>query len=139
MKNFSNYTDYDKKDNLHFESKAVHGALGTEPLTGAVSMPIFQAVTYRHPALGESTGFAYSRLENPTRQELERTMAILEGGIKAFAFSSGQAANMAVFSLLNPGDHVLLSDDIYGGTFRIIGDVFGKYGIEHTYVEMDES
>ena len=60
MKNFSNYTDYDKKDNLHFESKAVHGALGTEPLTGAVSMPIFQAVTYRHPALGESTGFAYS-------------------------------------------------------------------------------
>ena len=78
MKNFSNYTDYDKKDNLHFESKAVHGALGTEPLTGAVSMPIFQAVTYRHPALGESTGFAYSRLENPTRQELERTMAILE-------------------------------------------------------------
>lgn len=55
MKNFSNYTDYDKKDNLHFESKAVHGALGTEPLTGAVSMPIFQAVTYRHPALGEST------------------------------------------------------------------------------------
>ena len=138
MKNFSNYTDYDRKENLHFESKAVHGALGTEPLTGAVSMPIFQAVTYRHPALGESTGFAYSRLENPTRQELERTMAILEGGIKAFAFSSGQAANMAVFSLLNPGDHVLLSDDIYGGTFRIIGDVFGKYGIEHTYVEMDD-
>lgn len=65
-------------------------------------------------------------------------MAILEGGIKAFAFSSGQAANMAVFSLLNPGDHVLLSDDIYGGTFRIIGDVFGKYGIVHTYVEMDD-
>ena len=138
MKNFSNYTDYDRKENLHFESKAVHGALGTEPLTGAVRMPIFQSVTYRHPALGESTGFAYSRLENPTRQELERTMAILEGGIKAFAFSSGQAANMAVFSLLNPGDHVLLSDDIYGGTFRIIGDVFGKYGIEHTYVEMDD-
>ena len=127
MKNFSNYTDYDRKENLHFESKAVHGALGTEPLTGAGSMPIFQAVTYRHPALGESTGFAYSRLENPTRQELERTMAILEGGIKAFAFSSGQAANMAVFSLLNPGDHVLLSDDIYGGTFRIIGAGIGEY------------
>ena len=134
MKNFSNYTDFDTKENLHFESKAVHGALGTEPLTGAVSMPIFQAATFRHPELGESTGFAYSRLENPTRQELERTMAILEGGIKGFAFSSGQAANMAVFSLLNPGEHVILSDDIYGGTFRIIGDVFGKYGIEHTYV-----
>lgn len=138
MKNFSNYTDFDRKDNLHFESKAVHGALGTEPITGAVSMPIFQAATFRHPALGESTGFAYSRLENPTRQELERTMAILEGGIKGFAFSSGQAANMAVFSLLNPGEHVILSDDIYGGTFRIVGDVFGKYGIEHTYVDMSD-
>lgn len=65
-------------------------------------------------------------------------MAILEGGIKGFAFSSGQAANMAVFSLLNPGEHVILSDDIYGGTFRIIGDVFGKYGIEHTYVDMSD-
>ena len=138
MKNFSNYNDYSTKEELHFESKAVHGALGTEPLTGAVSMPIFQTATFRHPELGESTGFAYSRLENPTRQELERTMAILEGGIKGFAFSSGQAANMAVFSLLNPGDHVILSDDIYGGTFRIIGDVFGKYGIEHTYVDMSE-
>ena len=122
MKNFSNYNDYSTKEELHFESKAVHGALGTEPLTGAVSMPIFQTATFRHPELGESTGFAYSRLENPTRQELERTMAILEGG----------------FSLLNPGDHVILSDDIYGGTFRIIGDVFGKYGIEHTYVDMSE-
>ena len=70
MKNFSNYTDYSLKEELHFESKAVHGALGTEPLTGAVSMPIFQAATFRHPELGCSTGFAYSRLENPTRQEL---------------------------------------------------------------------
>lgn len=136
MKNFSNYNDYSRKDELHFESKAIHGALGTEPLTGAVSMPIFQAVTYRHPEFGQSTGFAYSRLQNPTRQELERTMAILEGGIQGFAFSSGQAANMAVFSLLNPGDHIILSDDIYGGTFRIVGDVFGKYGITHTYVDM---
>lgn len=136
MKNFSNYKDFSTKEELHFESKAVHGALGNEPITGAVSMPIFQSATFRHPELGNSTGFDYSRLENPTRQELERTMAILEGGIKGFAFSSGQAANMAVFSLLNPGDHVILSDDIYGGTFRIIGDVFGKYGIEHTYVDM---
>ncbi len=138
MKNFSNYTDFDTKEGLHFESKAVHGALGTEPLTGAVSMPIFQSATFRHPGLGESTGYAYSRLENPTRQELERMMAILEGGIKGFAFSSGQAANLAVFSLLDPGAHVILTDDIYGGTFRIIGDVFGKYGITHTYVDMSD-
>lgn len=136
MKNFSNYTDFDAKDDLHFESKTVHGAMGTEPLTGAVSIPIFQATTFRHPELGNSTGFDYSRLENPTRQELERTMAILDGGIKGFAFSSGQAANMAVFSLLKPGDHIVLSDDIYGGTYRIIDDIFGKYGISHTYVDM---
>ena len=64
MKNFSNYNDYSTKEELHFESKAVHGALGTEPLTGAVSMPIFQTATFRHPELGESTGFAYSRLES---------------------------------------------------------------------------
>ena len=138
MKNFSNYTDFDTKENLAFDSKVVHGALGTEPLTGAVSMPIFQAATFRHPEFGQTTGFAYSRLENPTRLELERTMAILEGGIRGFAFSSGQAANMALFSLLEPGDHIILSDDIYGGTFRIIGDVFGKYGIEHTYVDMSD-
>ena len=138
MKNFSNYTDFDTKENLAFDSKVVHGALGTEPLTGAVSMPIFQAATFRHPEFGQTTGFAYSRLENPTRLELERTMAILEGGIRGFAFSSGQSANMAVFSLLEPGDHIILSDDIYGGTFRIIGDVFGKYGIEHTYVDMSD-
>lgn len=138
MKNFSNYKDFDRKDNLHDDSKVVHGALGTEPLTGAVSMAIFQTATFRHPELGVSTGFAYNRLENPIRQELERTMAILEGGIKGFAFSSGQAANMAVFSLLNPGEHVILSDDIYGGTFRIIGDIFEKYGISHTYVDMSD-
>lgn len=138
MKNFSNYTDFDTKEKFAFDSKVVHGALGTEPLTGAVSMPIFQAATFRHPEFGKTTGFAYSRLENPTRLELERTMAILEGGIRGFAFSSGQAANMAVFSLLEPGDHIILSDDIYGGTFRIIGDVFGKYGIEHTYVDMSD-
>lgn len=138
MKQPISYDVFDKKEHLHDDSKVVHGALGTEPLTGAVSMPIFQSATFRHAELGVTTGFAYSRLDNPTRQELERTMAILEGGIKGFAFSSGQAANMAVFSLLAPGEHVLLSNDIYGGTFRIIGDVFGKYGITHTYVDMSD-
>lgn len=136
MKNFSNYTDFDRKDDLHFESKTVHGALGCEPLTGAVSFPIYQAATFRHKGLGNSTGFDYSRLQNPTRQELERTMAILENGAEGFAFSSGQAANMALFTLLNPGDHVILSDDIYGGTFRIGNDIFGKYGIKFSYVDM---
>lgn len=137
MKN-PNYSDYSKKEGLHFESKTVHGALGTEPLTGAVSMPVFQTTTFRHPELGKSTGFDYSRVENPTRQELERTMAILEGGIRGFAFSSGQAANLAVFSLLKPGEHVIASDDIYGGTFRAISDVLAQYGVESTYVDFSD-
>lgn len=136
MKNFSNYNDFSRKEELHFDSKAVHGALGHDPMTGAVSFPIFQTSTFRHKGLGESTGFDYSRLQNPTRQELERTMAILEEGLEGFAFSSGQAANMAVFTILNPGDHVLLSDDIYGGTFRIGDDIFSRYGITFEYVDM---
>lgn len=138
MKNFSNYNDYSKKEDLHFESKAVHGALGNDPMTGAVSFPIFQTATFRHKALGQSTGFDYTRLQNPTRQELERTMAILEEGLEGFAFSSGQAANMALFTLLDPGDHVLLSDDIYGGTYRIAEDIFGKYGISFTFIDMSD-
>ena len=138
MKNFTNYNDFDRKENLQFESKVVHGALGHEPITGAVSFPIYQTATFRHKALGESTGFDYSRLQNPTRQELERTMAILENGTEGFAFSSGQAANMALFTWLNPGDHVILSDDIYGGTFRIGDEIFGKYGVEFSYVEMSD-
>ncbi|WP_167958391.1 trans-sulfuration enzyme family protein [Anaerosporobacter faecicola] len=139
MKNFSNYDCYDRKEGLAFESKCVHGALGCEPLTGSVSFPIFQSATFRHKGLGESTGFDYARLQNPTRQELERTMAILECGTEGFAFSSGQAANMAVFSLLKPGDQVILSDDIYGGTYRLGADTFHTYGITFTYVDMTDT
>ncbi len=138
MKNFSNYKDFSRKEDLGFASRAVHGALGHEPITGSVSFPIFQTATFRHRALGQSTGFDYSRLQNPTRQELERTMAILEEGTDGFAFTSGQAANMAVFSWLNPGDHLILSDDIYGGTFRIVDTIFHRYGVDYTYVDMSE-
>ena len=136
MKNFSNFNDYSRKENLHFESKAVHGALGNDPFSGAVSTPIYQTSTFRHKALGQSTGFDYSRLSNPTRLELERTMAILEEGVEGFAFTSGQAANMAIFTMLNPGDEVILSDDIYGGTYRIGTDIFTRYGATFTYIDM---
>jgi cystathionine gamma-synthase len=138
MKNFNNYNDFTKKEGYHFESKAIHGALGNDPVTGAVSFPIFQTSTFRHVALGESTGFDYSRLQNPTRQELERTMAILEEGLEGFALASGQAANMALFTILNPGDHVLLSDDIYGGTYRIATEIFHKFGVSFCYIDMSD-
>ena len=136
MKNFSNYNDFSRKEDLHFESRAVHGALGNDPITGAVSFPIYQTSTFRHVALGQSTGFDYSRLQNPTRQELERTMAILEEGVEGFAFTSGQAANMAVFMNLNEGDEVLLTDDIYGGTYRMGEDIYRRYGANFKYVDM---
>lgn len=132
------YDNFDRKDNLHFDSKVVHGGQGCDPITGAVSFPIFQTATFRHRAFGISTGYDYSRLQNPTRQELERTMAILENGIEAFAFSSGQAASMSVFALLKPGDHVILSDDIYGGTFRICESIFSNLGCEFSYIEMSD-
>lgn len=140
MKNFKDYFNVDYRANkiLQMDSLVVHGALGTEPLTGAVSIPVFQATTYRHPELGKTTGFAYTRLENPTRLELERTMALLEEGIRGFAFSSGQAANTAVFSLLSPGDHIILSDDIYGGTCRIARDTLSKNGVEASFVDMSD-
>lgn len=136
MKNFDNFNDYDRKENLHFDSQTVHGALGHDPFSGAVSFPIYQAATFRHRGLFESTGFDYSRLQNPTRQELERTMAILERGERAFAFTSGQAANAAVFDLLNPGDEVVLCDDIYGGTFRLGDSPLRKQNLTFTYVDM---
>ena len=132
------YDDFDRKENLAFESKAVHGALGYDPCSGSVSFPIFESATFKHKKFDLSTGYLYSRLENPTRQELERTMAILEGGLEGFAFSSGQAANMALFSMLEKGDHVLLTDDIYGGTFRICDTIFTKVGAEFTYVDMSD-
>lgn len=131
------YDEYNKKENLQFDSQVVHGAQGCDPITGAVSFPIFQTATFRHRAFGISTGYDYSRLQNPTRQELERTMAILESGHSAFAFTSGQAANMSLFGMLKRGDHVILSDDIYGGTFRIGQDIFTeRVGCDFEYVDV---
>ena len=89
MKNFTNYVDYDKKENLKMGSKLVHGALGTEPLTGSVSFPIFQTATFRFRGLEDSLGYDYTRCQNPTIEELERTMAILEEGTEGFRQQAG--------------------------------------------------
>ena len=132
------YPEDDKKENLKFDSKVVHGALGCDPISGSVSFPIFQTATYRHRDFGVSTGYDYSRLSNPTRQELERTMAILEEGVEGFAFTSGQAASMSVFDYLKRGEHCLLCDDLYGGTHRIVEDIFKVNGIEISYVDMSD-
>ncbi len=120
---------------LSIETKVVHGSKGFDPHTGAVSYPIYQSATFRHPGLYQTTGYDYSRLQNPTREELENTIAIMESGISGFAFSSGMAAETAILSLFSPGDHIIVSDDLYGGTYRLFEEIYGKSGLEFTYVD----
>lgn len=103
--------------------------------TGAISFPVYSSATFSHPALGESTGFDYSRSGNPTRQVLEQAIAQLEGGIGGFAFASGMAAITTLLGLFKSGDHLIVTEDLYGGTYRLLNDVFCNYGIEVSYVD----
>lgn len=103
--------------------------------TGAISFPIYQTAAFAHPAVGQSTGFDYSRLQNPTREEVERIVADLEDGIDALAFSSGMAAITTFFELFKPGDHIIVTDDLYGGTIRLLDNINQKNGLQITYVD----
>ena len=102
--------------------------------TGAISFPIYQTATYRHPEVGVSTGFDYSRLQNPTRQQLENVVASLEGGVDALAFSSGMAAITVVMDLFKPGDHIITDSDLYGGSIRLFDNVCKKNGIIFSHI-----
>ena len=99
---------------------------------GAVSFPIYQTATYAHPAVGQSTGFDYSRLQNPTREQLEKVITQLEGGSDAFALSSGMAAITLLFEIFSPGDHIIADSDLYGGSIRLFDHVSSKNGIQFT-------
>lgn len=136
MKNFKDYKNNDRKENLKLESIVVHGANGVDPYTGSLSYPIYQTATFKHPSIEDRTNYNYARCINPTREELERTMCILEKGARAFAVTSGMAAECLVFSLLKPGDHVILSDDIYGGTCRVVDEVLNPNGIESNRIDL---
>ncbi|MBN7772220.1 trans-sulfuration enzyme family protein [Clostridium aminobutyricum] len=120
---------------LNVKTKVVHGYKGYDAQTGAISFPIYQSATFRHPGLNESTGYDYSRLQNPTREELEKTVASLEHATHGFAFSSGMAAITTVIKLFSPGDHIIVSDDLYGGTYRIFEEIYKKFGIEFNFVD----
>lgn len=120
---------------LSIDTKVVHGGKYYDPQTGAVSFPIYQSATFRHPGLNQTTGYDYSRLQNPTREEVENTLAYLENGSFAFAFSSGMAAISTILSLFEPGQHIVVADDLYGGTYRLFEEVYKKYGIEFSYVD----
>lgn len=118
------------------KTRMVHGYTGIDKATGAISFPIYQGVTFAHPALGETTkGFAYARADSPTRQELERTLALLEHGTRAWAFSSGMAAISIFIKLFEPGSHLIVSEDLYGGTYRLFTEIYGPYGFEFDYVD----
>lgn len=123
---------------MHLNTKLIHGGISTDPATGAVSVPIYQTSTYKQDAVGKPKGYEYSRSGNPTRFALEKLIADLEGGVKGFAFASGLAGIHTVLSLFNPGDHILLGDDVYGGTFRLLAQVFEKNGLTYTTIDTSD-
>lgn len=111
-----------------------HAGVGEDPRTGSISTPIYQTSTFAHPGLGESTGFDYSRTTNPTRQVLERALAGLDGGVAGFAFASGMAALSTVLCLFDQGDRLVVAEGCYGGTYRVLDQVFSRLGITVSYV-----
>lgn len=114
------------------ESALIHGGIYGDKHTGAVNVPIYQTSTYEQQGLGENTGWEYSRTGNPTRAALEELIAELEGGTAGFAFGSGMAAVTAVLSLFKAGDKVLISGNVYGGTFRVLDKIFKNFGISYS-------
>jgi cystathionine gamma-synthase len=117
----------------------VHGVKDVNNTTGAITVPIYQSATFAHPSVGVSTGYDYSRLQNPTRDALEKTIAALDGGVDAMAFSSGMAALTAVCELFVPGDHIIATNDLYGGSVRLLDNIVKKNGIEVDYLDTGDS
>ena len=123
---------------MDFQTLCVHGREKKYDLTGSISVPIFQSATFAHPGVGLSTGYDYSRSQNPTREYLEQVVAELENGEKALAFSSGMAAVTALMELFSPGDHLIVSDDLYGGTHRLFDHISVKNGLSFSRANTPE-
>lgn len=120
------------------ETQLVHVGVRRDPRTGSISVPVYQTATYEHPGPGQSTGWEYSRLHNPTREALEQGMTQLEAGFGALAFSSGMAALSAVLHLFRPGDHLVVTEDLYGHTWRLLNELFRHLGITFTPVDTSD-
>ncbi|KGX88229.1 bifunctional cystathionine gamma-lyase/homocysteine desulfhydrase [Pontibacillus litoralis] len=112
----------------------IHGGITGDDHTGAVSVPIYQVSTYKQDQVGKHRGYEYSRTGNPTRHALEQLIAEIEGGVAGYAFSSGMAAITSIFMLLKSGDHIICTDDVYGGTYRLIANVLERFQIDVTFV-----
>ncbi|MEH7884311.1 bifunctional cystathionine gamma-lyase/homocysteine desulfhydrase [Bacillus sp. JJ1609] len=117
------------------KTKLIHGGIPGDKATGAVSFPIYQVSTYKQDEVGVHKGYEYSRTGNPTRFALEELIKDLEEGKRGFAFGSGMAAITAVMMLFSSGDHIILTDDVYGGTYRVMNKVLNRIGIESTFVD----
>ena len=126
--------------NLDIKTKCIYGEKDENSAenTGAISFPIFQTATYEHPEIGKSTGFDYSRLQNPTRERVEKVVASLENGIDALAFSSGMAAITALMEIFKPGDHLITDSDLYGGSIRLFNNISEKNGIQFTHINCSD-
>ncbi|BCZ18773.1 Cystathionine gamma-synthase MetB [Helicobacter sp. NHP19-012] len=123
---------------MRLQTKCIHGGISEDTATGAVSVPIYQTSTYHQEKVGQHKGYEYSRSGNPTRFALEELIAALEGGVKGFAFASGLAGIHATLALFQSGDHVLLGDDVYGGTFRLFNQVMSKTGLTYTLIDSSD-
>ncbi len=125
---------------LNIKTKCIYGNKDEKSVenTGAISFPIFQTATYEHPETGKSTGFDYSRLQNPTREQLEKVVASLENGTDAIAFSSGMAAITALMELFRPGDHLITDSNLYGGSIRLFNNISEKNGIRFTHINCSD-
>ncbi|MFE8694783.1 cystathionine beta-lyase [Cytobacillus sp. FJAT-53684] len=121
-----------------FQTKLLHNSQKIDQATGAVSVPIQHASTFHQYSVDSFGKYDYSRSLNPTREALETIIAEMEEGTRGFAFSSGMAAISTAFLLLSKGDHVVITEDVYGGTFRFVTEVLSRYGIEHTFVDMTD-
>ncbi|CAM3266678.1 MULTISPECIES: aminotransferase class I/II-fold pyridoxal phosphate-dependent enzyme [Brevibacillus] len=124
---------------MHLETKLVQTGVGRDENTGAINFPVYFATAYRHPGMGQSTGFDYTRTANPTRAILEEAIATAESGDSGFACASGMAAIHTVMGLFSQGDHVLVSLDLYGGTYRLFEQVLTRYGLAFTYVDLRDA
>ncbi len=129
------------KKAVHFtkETNLIQLGVGFDEKTGAISVPIYPSATYRHPGVGESTGYDYTRSGNPTRQVLEKGLAELEGGSRGLVFSSGMAALTTFFLHFSQGDHLIVSEDLYGGTYRVLDQIFANFGLTVSYVNTTDT
>ncbi|MEZ4738364.1 MAG: cystathionine gamma-synthase [Flavobacteriales bacterium] len=123
---------------MKFGTKAIHAGVEPDPATGAIMTPIYQTSTYVQTAPGEHKGYAYSRTHNPTRTALQNALAALENGTHGLCFSSGMASIDAIVKLLKPGDEVVSSNDLYGGTYRLFTKVFADFGVKFHFVDMGD-